>query len=314
MGVILAIFYNKSEKRLRAGWRILIHLVALIALGIGGGFIGSQMPGRIAHEIAAPILYLIVVLTATWLVGRFIDRRRFAEFGFHLSVGWWADLVFGLVLGVVLMGGIVAVMLGAGWATLSETSGTDLGVPIASAFAIQVLVFIVVGINEEVVFRGYHLRNMAEGFSRFGPNVAVIIALVISSSIFGVGHLSNEAAGGAHTTPLALLNLILAGLVMLAVPYLLTGELAIPIGIHITWNLFQGPVFGLAVSGLESETHLLTVRPTGPELWTGGDYGAEGGLLATIAVIVGVVLSAIYIAIRKKEVRFQPSVATYTPR
>jgi uncharacterized protein len=314
MGAIAAIFYNKSEKRLRAGWRILLHLFALVALGLGGGFVASQAPEGAIAEAVGSLVYLAVVLLATWLMARFIDRRRFAEYGFRLSAGWWLDLVFGLVLGVALMTGIVAVMLYLGWATLTQASATNLGVPIAAAFGIQLLGMIVVGINEELVFRGYHLRNMAEGFSRFGVNAAIIIALIISSCIFGLGHLANEAAGGAHTTPLALLNLILAGLVMLAVPYLLTGELAIPIGIHITWNLFQGPVFGLAVSGLESETHLLTVETTGPEVWTGGAYGAEGGLLATIAVIIGVIISAIWIAFRKKEVRLQPSVATYTPR
>jgi uncharacterized protein len=314
MGAIVAIFYNRSEKRLRAGWRLLIHLIALMVLVVGAGVVAAQMPDRISHEIAAPLLSCVAVVGATWLVGRFIDRRRFAEFGFHISAGWWVDFVFGLVLGVALMCGIVAAMLGAGWATLSQTSGTDLPAPVTTAFAIQVLAFIVVGINEELVFRGYHLRNMGEGFSRFGANTAIIIALLISSSIFGLGHLSNEMAGGAHTTSLALLNLILAGLVMLAVPYLLTGELAIPIGIHITWNLFQGPVFGLAVSGIASDTHLMTVTPTGPEMWTGGDYGAEGGLLATIAVVIGVIISAIWVYIRKCEVKFQKSVVTYAPR
>lgn len=314
MGAIAAIFYNKSEKRLRAGWRILIHLVAVIAFGIGGGFVASQVPDGPVSEVIDALVYLAVVLLATWLVARFIDRRRFAALGFHLNPGWWVDLMFGLVLGVVLMSGIVGAMLGLGWATLAEVSATDLGVPIATAFAVQVVAMIVVGINEEVVFRGYHLRNMSEGFSRFGPNVAIGIALLISSAIFGLGHLSNEMAGGAHTTPLALLNLILAGLVMLAVPYLLTGELAIPIGIHITWNLFQGAVFGLPVSGIQDETRLVTVTPTGPEMWTGGDYGPEGGLLVTIAVVVSVVLSAIWVRIRKGKVALQTDIAVYSPR
>ena len=316
MNAIAAIFVNKSEKRLRAGWRILIHLIAVIAFGIGGGFVASQVPDGPVSEVVDSLVYLVVVLFATWLVGRFIDRRRFAAFGFHLSAGWWADLMFGLVLGAALMSGIVAVMLNLGWATLSQDSATDLNVPIAAAFAIQLWALIVVGINEEVVFRGYQLRNMSEGFSRFGKPLAIFIAIVISSAIFGLGHLGNEseAAGGAHTTSLAMLNLILAGGVMLAVPYLLTGELAIPIGIHITWNLFQGPVFGLAVSGLESNTRLLTVTPTGPEMWTGGDYGAEGGLLVTIAVFVSIALSALWVGFRKRQVALQTDIATYTPR
>lgn len=316
MGAIAAIFYNKSEQRLRAGWRILIHLIAVIAFVIGGGFLASQVPDGPVSEVVDSLVYLVAVLLATWLVGRFIDRRRFAAFGFHLNAGWWADLVFGLVLGAALMSGVVAIMLNLGWATFSQESATDLNAPIAAAFAIQVWTLIVVGINEEVVFRGYQLRNMSEGFSRFGKPLAILIAIVISSSIFGLGHLGNEseAAGGAHTTSLAMLNLILAGGVMLAVPYLLTGELAIPIGIHITWNLFQGPVFGLAVSGLESKTRLLTVTPTGPEMWTGGDYGAEGGLLVTIAVFVSIVLSALWVGFRKRKIALQTDVATYTPR
>jgi uncharacterized protein len=313
MGAIAAIFVNKSEKRLRAGWRILIHLIALIAFGLIAGFAASQIPNRAIGESVYAVLYLAATVGATWLIARYIDRRRFAAYGFNFSGGWWVDLMFGLVLGAVLMSGIVFAMIHAGWATLSEVSVTNLDVPIVAAFGVQVLSLVVVGINEELVFRGYHLRNMSEGFSRFGTNAAIIIALIISSSFFGVVHLANEAGGGAHTTPLALLNLVLAGL-MLAVPFLLTGELAIPIGIHITWNLFQGPVFGLAVSGLESETRLVTVNPIGPELWTGGAYGAEGGLLATIAVGASLVISAIWIAMRKKELRLQPSVAAYTPR
>jgi membrane protease YdiL (CAAX protease family) len=313
MGAIAAIFVNKSEKRLRAGWRILIHLIALIALGVIAAFAASRIPNRAVGEAVYAVLYLAAVVGATWLIARFIDRRRFAAYGFHFSAGWWVDLVFGLVLGAAQMSGIVFAMIHAGWATLSEVSVTELGVPIAVAFGIKLLALIVVGINEELVFRGYHLRNISEGFSRFGANVAILIAIAISSSVFGLAHLGNESGGGAHTTELAMLNLILAGL-MLAVPYLLTSELAIPIGIHITWNLFQGPVFGLAVSGLQSETRLVTVEPAGPELWTGGDYGAEGGLLATIAVGVSLVISTIWIYFRKRQLALQADVATYTPR
>jgi uncharacterized protein len=313
MDAIAAIFVNKTERRLRAGWRILIHLIALLVLGGLAAFAASQMPSRAVSEVVFAVLYVAAVVGATWLVGRFIDRRRFSAFGFHLTAGWWVDFAFGLVLGVVLMCGVVTAMVYAGWATLSQVSATELGVPIAMAFGVKLFGLIAVGINEELVFRGYHLKNLSEGFSRFGVNAAVIIALIISSSFFGLVHLGNEIGGGAETTELALLNLILAGL-MLAVPYLLTGELAISIGIHITWNLFQGPVFGLAVSGIESETRLVTVAPHGPEFWTGGAYGAEGGLIATFAVVAGIVLCAIWVQLRGRRVALHPDIATYTPR
>lgn len=314
MGAIAAIFVNKSEKRLRAGWRILLHAVLFIAFGYAGGQLAAKISNPAIGQSVFAVLYLIAALGATWLAGRFLDRRDFAAFGFRLSTGWWADLAFGLVLGAVLMSGIVAAMIYAGWATLNEVSVTDLGVPIAIAFGVKVLLFVAVGVNEELVFRGYWLKNMSEGFSRFGGNIAILIAILISSTLFGLAHIPNETAGGgAHTTTLALVNIMLAGL-MLAIPYLLTGELAIPIGIHITWNLFQGSVFGLAVSGLQDETRLITVETNGPEMWTGGDYGAEGGLLATIAVAFSILISMAWIRMRKGRLGFSPEIAKYTPR
>jgi membrane protease YdiL (CAAX protease family) len=313
MGFIAAIFVNKTEKRMRAGWRVLIHFVGWVLMLTGVSLAAAAIPDPALASVAYGALYIIFGFAFTWLVARFIDRRRLAAYGFHLSGGWWADLVFGMVLGVVLMCAIVAVMLNAGWATLEQVSVTDLGVPIAAALAISFLTMIAVGIHEELAFRGYQLRNIAEGFSWLGPRKAMVIAMVISSAIFGTLHLANELGGGAHTTELALTNLILAGL-MLALPYLLTGELAISIGIHITWNFFQGPIFGLPVSGGDADTHLVTVTDTGPAFWTGGDYGAEGGMLATIAIVAGMVVSIIWIALRKRRVALETDVATYTPR
>jgi len=110
MGAIAAIFYNKSEKRLRAGWRILIHLVLFVLLGVVGAFVASQINDRAVSQAVNAVIYLLAALGATWLAARFIDRRRFAEYGFHMSAGWIGDFVFGLVLGAALMSGIVFVM------------------------------------------------------------------------------------------------------------------------------------------------------------------------------------------------------------
>jgi membrane protease YdiL (CAAX protease family) len=90
--------------------------------------------------------------------------------------------------------------------------------------------------------------------------------------------------------------LIGAGL-FLAFGYLRTRQLWLPIGLHIGWNFFEGPVFGFAVSGTGSFT-LIRQVPTGPDLLTGGAFGPEAGLIVIPALLLGGLL--IYWYTRKK--------------
>lgn len=139
-----------------------------------------------------------------------------------------------------------------------------------------------VGINEELTFRGCQLKNLAEGRAgtRVGPRGAVVLAFLLSSGVFGLAHLANAIVSDASGTGLSTLNLVLGGL-LLGLPYLLTGELAVSIGLHITLNLVQGTVFGFAVSGSPQSTRLLFLQLTGPEMWTGRAYGPQGGRTGT---------------------------------
>jgi hypothetical protein len=66
---------------------------------------------------------------------------------------------------------------------------------------------------------------------------------------------------------------------MLAAAYLLTGRLWLSMGIHFAWNLTQGSIFDAAVSG-QSATGLLRSTLQGPELLTGGAFGAEASVVA----------------------------------
>jgi hypothetical protein len=68
---------------------------------------------------------------------------------------------------------------------------------------------------------------------------------------------------------------------MLGFGYVLSGQLAIPIGLHLTWNFFQNAVYGLPVSGFETfGASFLSTEQVGPDLWTGGSFGPEGGCSA----------------------------------
>jgi membrane protease YdiL (CAAX protease family) len=244
---------------------------------------------------------------SVWLAGRFLDRRPFADLGFHFGRDWWIDFGFGLTLGAILMLIIFLIELAAGWVTVTGTFATNR--PDASflgAILVPLVSFLAVGFYEELFSRGYHLQNLAEGLKwrAIGPRAAILVATLLSSAVFGALHAGNPNAGTFSTVSIAF-----AG-VLLAMGYLLTGELAIPIALHITWNFFQGNVFGFPVSGTAVRAAtFISIEQGGPDLWTGGAFGPEAGLLGLGAMIVGIFVIILWVRWRYGQVSLDLSLA-----
>ena len=319
-------FFEEGTGRLRALWRLLAQYLTYWILGpylvnvlaaawllagpgreadSSGGLDASVLSGSPALPLIGAGAGLMGVLLSVWLAGRLLDRRPFADFGFHLNGGWWLDFFFGMALGALLMTAVFLVELGLGW--IKTTGAFESGLP-GAPFWVAILVpaafFLCVGIYEELLSRGYQLRNAAEGLNLpgVGPRNAVLLAWVLSSAFFGYLHASNPNA-----TPISTFNVALAGL-MLGFGYVLTGELAIPIGLHVTWNFFQGAVFGFPVSGLRiGGATFLSLDQGGPDLWTGGSFGPEGGLIGPAAMAAGILLTALWVRLR------YGAVAVYAP-
>jgi uncharacterized protein len=323
----LELFLDRSTGRLRALWRLAIQfgafrvlvplvfslLMVALLLVIGGGRTSSGGLEALTSSDYYPVVPLIssvaglvVAILTVWLAGRFLDRRPFSAFGFRLGAGWWLDLLFGMVLGALLMTVVFLMELGLGWVEVTGSLETHGGAPFVISILFPVATFVCVGISEETVFRGYQLKNAAEGlnYPALGPRRAILIAWVLSSAFFAVVHADNPNA-----TLVSTLNIVLAGL-MLGFGYVLSGELAIPIGLHITWNFFQGTVYGFPVSGFESfGPTLLTTEQGGPELWTGGSFGPEGGLLIPAVMLLGMCLVALWTRLRSGKISLHAPIA-----
>lgn len=172
-----------------------------------------------------------------------LDRRSIVDYGFHLSGAWWLDLGFGLVLGVFLMAGVYALALAIGWVKVTGTLLSPPGQPFIAAILADVVLVVGIACWEEIVFRGYVIKNLAEGLysKTIGARWATVIAILIPSVLFGLAHVTN-----ANATMLSTVNTVIFGVVFGAA-YALTGELALPIGLHIAWDFVQG--FGLGRSG-----------------------------------------------------------------
>jgi hypothetical protein len=175
---------------------------------------------------------------------------------------------------------------------------------------LQALVlFVFVGIYEELLSRGYHLINLAEGFNHrlVGERWALLLAYAVSSLAFGVLHLGNPNASWV-----SVINICLAG-IFLGLGMVLTGSLAIPIGLHITWNFFQGNVFGFAVSGIRTGATVIATETVANTWLVGGAFGPEAGLLSILAMLLGGLLTVLWVR-RSHPLKLRTDLAKYEPR
>ena len=272
-------FWNARQHRVRALWRLLLFS---LLLGVSEFVVqrfrwpGPALDAFVFQSFANCVLSAGLVAFCTFV----LDRRGFQALGWVPSARWWADLAFGTFLGAALISGVVGIERFLGWLTPAAPLSGSLSAALFKTF----LLFIAAGAAEEFVFRSYLLRNLADGLNhrRVGTGLAVVGGVVLSSGLFGLVHAMNPNATAASVA-----NIALAG-VFLSAGYILTGRLALPLGLHIAWNYFQGPIFGLPVSGIDLGRSVCAFTQGGPEVWTGGAFGIEGGLLGLFAMLVGV--------------------------
>jgi membrane protease YdiL (CAAX protease family) len=282
---IAKIFISSDEPRLRAGWRLLLQTLIMIILAVIfqsalGIFFTPEKNGD-ADLFIGQILELVIFASSIYIARRLLDKRSFVSLGLQINKRAAVDIFIGIAITFVMMGSIYFAEVAAGWLTFESFAWQNESVVNVTTGVLTFLaVFIFVGWNEELLSRGYHLQTLASGTNLFW-------GVVISSSVFGLAHLGNPNA-----TWVSAAGIFFAGL-FLAYGYLRTGQLWLSIGLHIGWNFFEGVVFGFPVSGLDIY-RLIRHQIQGPEIWTGGAFGPEAGLIVLPALVVGSVLIYFY--------------------
>ncbi|MES2327387.1 MAG: CPBP family intramembrane glutamic endopeptidase [Pseudomonadota bacterium] len=143
-------------------------------------------------------------------------------------------------------------------------------------------------IMEELLFRGILFRWLEE----FSGSWA---ALIVTSALFGLAHSQNPGATLFSTFAIAV-----EGGLLLGGSYMLTRSLWMPIGLHAAWNLTQGPILGVPVSG--NQVHgLVRANLEGPAILSGGAFGLEASIIA-IAVCAAAGIWFLWLAFRRGEV------------
>lgn len=220
----------------------------------------------------------VAVFLWVWL----FERRGLQTIGFNAD--GFKRFGRGFLIGLGFLGAAVGGIALLGGYRI-ETAGIW-GAPSLVAFLpILVLLvgFCIQGSTEEILMRGWLMQVIA---SRHG----VIWAMAINAIIFSLMH-------GMNTEPtpelmLGLLNIVLVG-VFFSLYAIKEQSLWGVCGWHAAWNWLLSAGFGLEVSGIVIKAPPLVVDLTGakgaPWWLTGGTFGPEGSVVATVVLLTGTI-------------------------
>ncbi|GAA4941076.1 CPBP family intramembrane glutamic endopeptidase [Actinoplanes utahensis] len=248
--------------------RFVKQCLAVLAVMVVGGQATAAVQDNPWLTLAAGLVSAVLtVLTYRWVVRR-TEHRDVSELA-----GGGTRFAAGALIGAAMFASVAVNLafngdvhfVGAG--SVSNTFGI-FGFMAAAA------------VTEEVLFRGVLFRIVEERLGTY-------LSLTLTGVAFGAMHLFNENA----TLWGALAIAVEAGF-MLAACFAAFRNLWVPIGLHFAWNFLLAGVFTLTSSGNGLGQGLIQVTITGPELFTGGEFGPEGGVAAVGA---GTLLTLIFL-------------------
>jgi uncharacterized protein len=278
--VLRRVFYGSSE--LRAGWRLLIFLIMVTAMLAAANLMQRRLlpsADDVTQFLVREVMDFLTFLFASGIMGR-LEGRTMADYGLPARQMFRVQFWQGALLGFASITALLASMrilrvFHFGTVTLG-------GIDIGRWAAIYALVFLLVALREEFRARGYALFTLSTGIG-FWP------AAIISSAFFGYSHHGNSGEDW--------IGLCNAGLFGLLACLLLrrTGNLWMPIGVHMAFDWGETYFYGVADSGQVLPGHLLNPTIHGPAWLSGGTVGPEGSVLCTLLLIVVCAISAFWL-------------------
>ncbi len=242
------------------------------------------------QEVVMSFFICSSMFFAVWVFTRFGDELHFKSNGFSLK-GAFQESFLGLLCGTIaiILGFLILLLWGK---IVPETIDFNL----MEFFWLGVLYFFV-AVGEEILFRGYLLRNLLLATNK--P-----IALLVSSFIFAGAH-----AGNPNFGIIPFFDLVLFGL-LCGIAFLYTKRLWFPIALHFSWNFIQSLV-GFNVSGQESYK-VMKLEMHGADYITGGAFGFEGSLLSLAIQSVLLIALILYFPKSPSTLPTQPTRLTHS--
>jgi membrane protease YdiL (CAAX protease family) len=263
-----------GKNGLRSGWRLLIYLVmligfsALVTVGVRH-FVkpASGMPPPSAL-LLQELIGFVVVFGAALVMSR-MERRSAGEYGLPLSglLGgkFWLGMLFGLVE-ISMLVGLISEFGGYSFGDLALQ-----GAEIIRWGTFHFLLFFLVGLFEEFLFRGYTQFTLGDGIG-FWP------AAILLSVGFGAVHLGNPGEGLVGAASVALVGLFFCFTLRR------TGNLWYAVGLHASFDWGETFLFSVPNSGTVMQGHLSNSILHGEKWLTGGSVGPEGSVFCFVTM------------------------------
>lgn len=285
-----------SGPRIKSGWArallfflllipttLVSNLIIFFVLSMAGLEIGLTSVDDLGLAIIT-VVFGLIIISLVFLVRLTIDRRSVVSLGFTWNKKYKRDLLAGIALGFGLLTAIFMVLVGAGLIEI-----VSFRLPFLS-IGTMIVIFTLVAFQEEIVTRGYLLQNLMQSVPKH-------LALLLVSLIFGIAHIFNP-----NLSVIAFCNILLAG-ILLGIYYIYRRNLWFPIGLHLSWNLCQGAIFGSPVSGARVKG-IIEYEVIGSDLLTGGAFGLEGSIVTTFVLAVGIVF--LHLTYRDRVIPIEP--------
>lgn len=241
--------------------------------------ISENMPSWV-YAVTLCVTGLFIL--ASLIYCRFFEKRKAYTLGFTAR-GCLSEYILGAGSGLVMISLpiLVCYFTNCIEITLSETLNPLM-------IAIFFLAFLLQGMGEEALFRGYLMTSMAR-------KTNIWTAIIISSLAFSLFHMGNSSFG-----LIAFVNIFLFG-VFASVFMLKRGSIWAVSAIHSIWNFAQGNLFGFNVSGNPKfDTVFVSTQAQFGSILHGGDFGPEGGLGVTVILLIALLI-ALLLPTKKSE-------------
>lgn len=216
---------GNKKKQLQTLWKVLRLVLVFIVLLFLIAYIFKLITGQ--GKVSNLVIPLSLTLSVIFCLKVF-DRKPLSEIG--ISVKGIPNLLYGIGLGFVcaLVLGLQMILAGEMDVNFISTVNSSLLLP-------NLILCILVGTGEEVLFRGYLFTIIRQTSNTW-------VAALISAALFMCMHLVNS-----QYTLFAFMMAFAAALVFIYM-FVRTGSLWLAIGYHISWNYFQ-TIFNFPYTG-----------------------------------------------------------------